>query len=107
MGDRFARSDENPKKNLYIDSNNLYVHGMSQSLSYAETKFDEIVKLEDKLKTSDKPDIGCFIGVDLKNLDTVNTKILPFCHYHKINPEFRFSDYMNDIKPKSYTQKKI
>ena len=57
MGDRYVRSDENTKI-LYIDANNLYGHCMSEYLPYEEIKFDQIVKLEDILNTSDESDIG-------------------------------------------------
>ena len=79
MGDRYVKSDEN-KKILYIDSNNLYGHSMSQPLPYDEIKFDRNVKLEDVLNTPDDTDTGCFVEVDLKYPDNIKekTKHIPF-----------------------------
>ena len=39
MGDRYVKSDEN-KKIIYIDANILHEYAMSQSLPYADLKFD-------------------------------------------------------------------
>ena len=60
IGDRYVKSDEN-KKILYKDANNLYGHSMNQTLPYDEIKFNQNVKLEDILNTSDEIDIGYFV----------------------------------------------
>ena len=73
MGYRYIKSDEN-KKILYIDANNLYGHSISQPLLYDGIKFDQNVKLEDMLNTSDDSDIGYFIEVDLKYLNNIKEK---------------------------------
>ena len=104
MGDRYVVSDE--KKILYVDANILYGHSMSEPLPYDESKFDVIVKLEDKLITPDDIDIGYFIGVDLKFSDnlkekTINSTFAPV--NKKINPD-DFSDYMKETKPETYNQ---
>ena len=72
-GNRYVKSDEN-EKILYIDSNILYGHSMSQSLTYNEIKFDKNVRLEDILSTPDNSDIGYFIEVDLKYPDKMKEK---------------------------------
>ena len=107
MGDRYIKSDEN-KKILYIDSNNLYGHSMSQYLPYDEIKFDNSVKLEDILNTPDDSDIGYFVEVDLKYPDNIKqkTKNFPFAPENKkINPD-TFNDYMKEIKPDNYISTK-
>ena len=65
MGDRYVKSDES-KKILYKDANNLYGWAMSEHLLYDETKFDNIVELEDILNTHDDSNICYFVGVVLK-----------------------------------------
>ena len=79
MGDRYIKSDEN-KKILYIDTNNLYGHSMSEPLPYDEIKFDNNINLEDILNTPDDSDIGYFIEVDLTYPNNIKekTKNLPF-----------------------------
>ena len=107
MGDRYIKSDYN-KKILYIDANNLYGHSMSQNLPYDEIKFDNDVKLEDILNTSDDSDIGYFIELDLTYPNKIKqkTKNFPFAPENKkINPDF-FNDYMKEIKPDNYTSTK-
>ena len=64
MGDRYIKSGRN-KKILYIDSNNLYGHSMSQYLPYDEIKFDNNIEIKDILNTPDDSNIGYFIEVDL------------------------------------------
>ena len=105
MGDRYVKSDEN-KKILYIDANNLYGWAMSQYLPYDDIKFDNNVKLEDILNTPDDSEIGYFVEVDLKYPDNIKqkTKYFPFCPENKFSPQDKFTNYMNEIKPDSYTQ---
>ena len=108
VGDRYVKSDEN-KKIFYMDANILYGHSMSQPLPYDEIKFNRDVKLENVLNTPDDSDIGYFIEVDLKYPDKIKekTKNFPFPPVNKkIDPE-NFSDYMKEILPDSYTQKKL
>ena len=105
MGDRYVRSDKN-KKILYIDANNLYGHSMSQYLPYDEIKFNNNIKLEDILNTSDDSDIGYFIEVDLTYPNNIKekTKNFPFAPVNKeINPD-NFNDYMKEIRPDTYMQ---
>ena len=105
MGDRYIKSGRN-KKILYIDSNNLYGHSMSQYLPYDEIKFDNNIKLEDILNTPDDCNIGYFIEVDLTYPNKIKekTKIFPFAPMNKkINPH-NFNDYMKEIKPDTYIQ---
>ena len=107
MGDRYIKSDDN-KKILYFDANNLYGHSMSEPLPYDEIKFDNNVTLEDILNCPDDSDIGFFVEVDLKYPDNIKekTKNFPFAPMNKkINPD-KFSDYMKEIKPDTYSQTK-
>ena len=107
MGDRYIKSDDN-KKILYIDANNLYGHSMSEPLPYDEIKLDKDIKLEDILNTPDDSDIGYFVEVDLEYSDNMKekTRNFPFAPVNKkINPD-KFSDYMKEIKPDTYTQNK-
>ena len=105
MGDRYIKSGRN-KKILYIDSNNLHGHSMSQYLPYDEIKFDNITKLEDIINTSDDSNIGYFIEVDLTYPNKIKekTKNFPFASMNKkINPD-NFNDYMKEIKPDTYIE---
>ena len=70
MGDRYVTPDDN-KKVLYIDANNFYFLSMSEPLPYDEIKFDENVKIEDILNTSDDSGIGYFVEVDLNYPDKI------------------------------------
>ena len=69
------------EKNRYIDANNLYGHSMSQSLPHDEIRFDRLVNLEDKLKTPDDSDNGCFVDVNLYYPDNIKEKIKNFSIY--------------------------
>ena len=107
MGDRYIKSDGN-QKILYFDANNLYGHSQSEPLTYDEIKYDNNVNLQDILNTPDDSDIGYFIEADLKHPDNIKkkTKNFPFAPVNKkINPD-KFSDYMKEIKPDTYTQNK-
>ena len=113
MGDRFVISDEN-KKILYTDATNIYGHSMSQMIPYDEVEmwYGDPYKywnwLDEILNTPHDADIGCFLEVDLKYPDNIKkkTKNFPFCpEIKKINPD-KYNDYMNKIKPKSYTKSK-
>ena len=107
MGDRYVRSDEN-KKILYFDANNLYGLSMSEPLPYDEIKFDNNVELEEILNTPDDSDIGYFIETDLKYPDNIKekTRNFPFAPVNKKINLDDFSDYMQEILPDTYTQKK-
>ena len=91
MGDKNVVSDDN-KKIIYIDSNNLYIHSMSQSLPNDKTKFDKIVELEDILNAPDDSDNGCFVEVDLLNPNVIKEKTenFPFCPEKKLILIFLF-----------------
>ena len=105
MRDRYVKSNDN-KKILYIDANNLYGHSMSDPLPYDEIKFDENVKLENKINTPDDSDIGYFVEVDLIYPDNIKekSKNFPFAPVNKkINPD-NFNDYMKEIRPDTYVQ---
>ena len=107
MGDRYVKADEK-KKILYMDATKLYGHSMSQMLPYDELKFEKDISLEEGLNTSDDNEIGYFLEADLKYSDNIKekTKNFPFCPENKkINPN-KYNDYMNNIKPKSYTKPK-
>ena len=96
------------KKILDMDATNLYGYSMSQPLPYNEIKFNQNVGLEDILNTPDDSDIGYLIEVDLKYPDNIKekTKYFPFAPVNKkINPK-NFNEYMNEIKPDTYTQTK-
>ena len=89
MGDRYVKTDEN-KKILYKDANSLYGLAISEPLPFDEIKFDNIVKVEDIIKTPDDSDIGYFIEADLKYPDNIKekTKHFPFAPLNrKINPD--------------------
>ena len=107
MSDRYAKSDDD-KRILYIDSNNLYGHSMSQPLPYDEIEFDKNVEFEDLLNTPDDSNIGYFIEVDLTYLDDIKekTRNFPFPPENKGITQDKYKDYMNKIKPKNYTKAK-
>ena len=65
MGDRYVKSDEKEKISK-INSKNLFVCVMSESLPYDEIKFNKIGKLESILNTPDDSDLGYFIEVALQ-----------------------------------------
>ena len=50
---------------MYIDTNNLYGHSMSQPLPYDEIKLAKDICKNKILNTPDESDIGYFIEVDL------------------------------------------
>ena len=107
MDDRYVKSDGN-KKILYMDATNLYGHSMSQMLLYDEIKIEEDICLEEILNTPDENEIGYFLEVDLNYPDNIKekTKNFPICaESKKINPD-KYNDYMEKIKPKSYTKSK-
>ena len=79
MGNRYIKSDSN-KKRLYIDANNLYGHSMSEPLPYDEVKFDNNVKLEDVLNTTDDNDIGYFVEVNLSYPDNIKNRKQKISH---------------------------
>ena len=81
---------------------------MSQPLPFDELKFDNIVKLEDILKTPDDSNIGYFIEVDLTypNIIKEKTKNFPFAPVNRKNNADKFSEYMTEIKPDTYIQTK-
>ena len=90
-GDRYVKSNGN-KKILYIDTNNLYGHCMSQPLPYDEIEMWHghpdlyMIKLEEILNTPDDSDIGYFVEVVLRYHDNLEekTKIFSFCAEKKI-----------------------
>ena len=104
MSNRYVKSDEN-KEILYIDANNLYGWAMSQYLPFDDIKFDNNVKLEDILNTEDDSEIGYFFECDLKYPENIKekTKNFPFAPENKFSPQDKFTNYMNEIKPDSYT----
>ena len=77
VGNRYVKSSDT-KKILYVDANNLYGHSMSQRLPFDKFKFDQKIKLEDILNTTDASDIGYFIEVDLKYPDDIKEKTKKF-----------------------------
>ena len=79
---------------------------MSQSLLYYEIKLNKIVNLEDILIIPDDLDNGYCIECNLKFYDNIKekTKDVPFCSANKISRQDKFSDYMIEMKPKSYKQ---
>ena len=89
MGERYTKTDES-KKILYIDSNNLYGHSMSQPLPCDESKMwishldCYMNKLKETLNTPDDIDIGYFLENDLAYPEnTQKTKKLPFAPENK------------------------
>ena len=79
---------------------------MSQPLPYDEIKFDESIKLEDILNTTDDSDIGYFVEADLIYPDNIKekTKNFPLAPMNeKINPD-NYNDYMKSIKLDAYIQ---
>ena len=91
LGDRYVKSDD-IKKVIYMDATNLYGHSMIQPLPYDGNEMGHgdpdlyIKKIEEFLKSPDDSDIGCFVGVDLKNPDNIKeeTKNFPFCPEKKV-----------------------
>ena len=49
---------------------------------------------------------GYFIEVDLKYPDNIKekTKYFPFCPENKFSHQDKFTNYMNEMKPDTYTQ---
>ena len=97
-----------------MDATNLNGHSMSQMLPYDEIEMwhGDPEKywnwLDEVLNTPDDADIGYFVEVDLKYPGNrkEKTKNFPFCPVNKkINPH-KYNDYMNKIKPKTYTKSK-
>ena len=113
MGNRYVELDEN-KNIIYADANNLYDHSISQPLPYDEIERWHghrnlyLNKLEETLKTPDDSDIGYFIEVDLIYPDNIKkkTKKFPFCPENKKIIADEYKDFMNKIKPKTYTKVK-
>ena len=115
MGDRYVKSNEN-KKILYIDSNNLYGHSMTQPLPYDKIEIwhgdpDLYMNwLEEILNTPDDSDIGYFIEADLRYPDKIKegTKNFPFAPENKIihKDKYNDNDYMKQMKPKNYAKSK-
>ena len=64
-GDRYVENVE-IKNTLYNDANNLFGWTMSQSLPYADIKFNKNVKLQDISDTPDDSDFGNIGEVDSK-----------------------------------------
>ena len=91
-----------------MDATNLDGHSMSQMLPYDEIKLEKHICLEELLTTPDNSEIGYFIEVDLRYLDNIKEKTKKFQFFpetKKINPN-KYNDYMNNIKPKNYTNSK-
>ena len=107
MENRYVKSHDN-KKILQKDANSFYGHSMSQPLPYDEIKFQQNVKLENILNTSDDSDTGYFIEIDLTYPDNIEkkTKSFPFAPVNKKFIRNKFSDYVEKIKPDTYTQTK-
>ena len=113
MGNRYEKSDED-NNILYIDATNIYGHSMSQLLPYDEIEMwhgdpNKYCRwLDIILKTPDDSEIVYFVEVDLKYPDNIKekTKSFPFCPENKkIDPD-KFNNYMNKIKPETYTLSK-
>ena len=104
MSDRYIKSDNN-KKILYIDANNSYGWAKSQYLPYDEIKFVKNVTLED-IETSDDSEIGYFLEVHLTYCQNIKekTKYFPFAPENKFSPQDKFTNYLNEMKPGTYTQ---
>ena len=111
MGGRYGKSDEN-KKTIYIDVTNLYGISMIEPLSHDEIEMWHgdldlhMNKLEEILNNPDENCIGCFLEVDLRYPDVIRekTKNFLFCTENKFIPNDKYNDYMDKIKPKSYTK---
>ena len=97
-----------------MDATSLYGHSMSQLLPYDEIEMwrghpDLYMNwLEEILNISDDNEIGYFLEVDLKYPDNIKekTKHFPFCpEKKKIDPD-KYNDYLNEIKPQTYTKSK-
>ena len=87
---------------------------MSQMLPYDETEIwhgdpDKSWSwLDVILNTPDDADTGYFLEVDLKYPDNIRekTKHFPFCPENKAICSDKYNEYMNNIKPNSYTKSK-
>ena len=67
-GDRYVELDDD-NKILFVDSTNVYVWTMKESLLYVEKVFDENVDSDDILQTSYDSSFGNFVECDLKRPD--------------------------------------
>ena len=104
IGDRYVRADE--RKIKYIDSKNLYGWAMSDSLPYDHIKNDESVHLEVILSSEGDSDVCYLVEVDMNHPDETKEKIenFPFCPENKMSRQDKFSHFMREMKPNSYTQ---
>ena len=105
MGDRYVKPNEN-KKILYIDANNLCGWAMNESLPYDQIKFDKKVEIEVILKTPEYSNFGYMLEVDLiyPDFKKRRTKNFPFGPQNKKNDSDNFTTYLDENKPKTYTQ---
>ena len=80
MGDKYVISDDKTKIS-YIDAKKLYGDAMSQSLPYADIKFESNIDIDTIIATADDSVIRYFVRVDLKYPDEIKdkTKNFPFC----------------------------
>ena len=81
---------------------------MSETLPYDEIRFDKTVNLYEILQTRDGSDFGNSVECDCLYPDhpKETSKNLHFCPGKKVSPQEKFSVYMNEMKPKTYTKNK-
>ena len=108
MGDMYVKSEENEKV-FYLEANNLYGWAISESLPYDKFQFDSFGNLEAIIYTPDDSDNGYSLHADLKCPDEIKPKPknFLFCPENKSDPQDKFSEYMNQMEPNTYTQEKI
>ena len=115
MGNRYGKSAEN-EKILYIDANRLFGWAMSEFLPEHEIEMWHkfhipdiyMNKLEEISNTSYDSDIGFLLEVDLKHPESIKgeTKKFPPSAENKVVHKDKFNDYIQNIKPKTYTKAK-
>ena len=90
MGKIYVVSVKNTKI-LVIDSKRIHGHGLSQTLSYAESKTDIAVNLEKLLSRADNVDTGYVLKVALEVTDSAKKVLLNF----SICPDNKTTQNMN------------
>ena len=79
---------------------------MSEYLPYDEIKFDRNVKLEEFLNTPDDSNNVYFLEVNLKYPDNIKYETKTFPIAPKKTSLDKFSYFMKEIKPDTFTQTK-
>ena len=105
MAGRYVKSDEK-EQTLYIDSYFLYDCPVSPPLPFDEKKLKKNVNLKDILDTPDDSHMVYFIECNLiypHIIKEKKTKLFSFAPENMIAPKGKVSDFLNELKPNTYT----